>query len=802
VRTLRSTILAGVVPLLSVLGACGQQPAPPPLTQAQKLELDTLTGQLSDPARSAKTKLEAAGLLLNRPYPQAAEALRRFLADSTNVAAQQAVAEAIARHGGGQKVFIEPLMLMLVGAEPSVRDVAGRALATYKDHGVTERLIAISADSSRDRDLRLVTIRSLGLVLDKRAVEAMVALLEDSDDSIRAAAGESLAKLTNIRTFSDPGEWKLWWRKNKNKDRSEWLADLAMSLGKAKSALEAENARLRDRLARVTMELYASVPASRQETMLLGFLKDPLPDVRLVGTTITYRKLAASEAIGPEVRKQVRGMLGDADARLRRSSALLVASLGDGQALAALLERLSVEQTPSVRQGLLTAIGQLRDVKALPAVLGEIPSRDETIAAAAATALARIAEAQPLSRSDTAKAVKALIERYDLSTASSDGLALREALLTAMGQVGEAEFSDVLLDALGDSSAAVRQAAVNALAKLGSGKLAARIEPLTGDADRGVRQAAIAALGALGGKKHLQTILQRTNPAVEQDAAVRRQAWNVAMAILAKADPKTLRAVVDGLAGRPDARDQRIQILQMLVVAVSAAHDPAEGDVRRQLGLELTRSARPAEAEPQLAQAYRIYRQTDHPDAAAVWNEWIGALLAADDPAVIKVMDEQVDDECFAAALKQLLDRLDELKGQHKHSAVVILAQAAADKLPHRLTAAQRQIMEKLLAEARAAQKAQDREQVAKLLGQLVSADEAVRQGAGTQLQAMGDRATVPLLRELKKALAGDQPNSQAEAAILDIVGRIAPELNGYDPAAPKSDKLKRVDGWLEKLKP
>ena len=201
-------------------------PAVGGLTPGQELELQMFTGQLADATRSAKTKAEAAELLLTRPYPGAAETLRKLLEDASNRPAQIAVAGAIARQGTESKVFIEPLLGMLTGAEATVRASAARALVTYKDATVTERLIAIAVDRKADQAVRLVIIDALQRVLDKQAVDALVRLVGDRDTIIRNAAGDSLAKLTNIRTFGNsPMRWRRWWSRNKDKPASAWLAE-------------------------------------------------------------------------------------------------------------------------------------------------------------------------------------------------------------------------------------------------------------------------------------------------------------------------------------------------------------------------------------------------------------------------------------------------------------------------------------------------------------------------------------------------------------------------------------------------
>jgi len=773
------------------------------LTAEQELELKMFTGQLADPARSAKTKAEAAELLLARRYPEAAEALRKFLEDASNRPAQIAVAEAIARAGGGTQEFIEPLLAMLTGSEPTVRAPAARALVTYKNQGVTTKLIAVATDRKGDQAVRLVTISALQRVLDKQAVDALVRLVGERNVAIRNAAAESLAKLTNIRTFgSSAAKWRKWWAKSKNKPASEWLADLAESLGREKARLEDENAKLRQRLAKAMMDYYAATAAAQQEKLLLDFLRDPLADVRLVGVNLASRKVAANGSATDEFRAQVRAMLGDEDPRVRGATAGLAANVGDPNAVNVLLARLKVEEAAEVKQELLTALGQLPDDKALGPIRSEVLSKDDAVAAAAAAALARAAAVHPLSDSVRRQVVRTLLRRCQEAGARTNGNAarLREALLTAMGTVADKEFIPALRGGLKDAAATVRLAAVRGLAQLRQAELADPIALLASDEDRGVRQAVLDALGTLSAEKHLQIILQRTDAAVEPDAAVREKAWAVTMAILAKANAATLSEVCDSLADREDAVSQRIEIRQMLVKVLKAEKSPKLPGAQRSLAQALMGASRPAEAAPLLGEAYKLYAAAENPQADAVYLAWIDALLAANDPMVVKAMADPAQAKAFAEVLKRLHKRLAALVAETRYAPAILLAGEVVRQLPDRLSGRQRKALEQVAADATARQTSADTKRVVQLTGRLLSTDAGASKAAADELKAMGGRAVEPLVQELKKAASAEKPNAQAEKAILDVLIQIAPKLTGYDPQAPKAERLARIDAWLKVL--
>ena len=799
--TLRTLSMAAKAWLLA--GGLLVPAAAAPLTSEQELELKMFTSQLADPSRSAKTKAEAAELLLTRRYPQAAESLKKFLKDPANRPAQIAVAEAVARQGAESKAFIEPLLAMLAGSEPTVRGPAARALVTYKNGGVIEKLIAIAKDRKSDQPVRLVTISALQRVLDKESVDALVQLVGDRDTAIRKAAAESLAKLTNIRTFDgSPSKWRRWWSRNKNKRASEWLADLAESLGREKARLEDENAKLRQRLATAMMEYYAATAAAGQDKLLLGFLKDSLPDVRLVGVKLAARKVAANGKVTEEFRAHVRTMLADEDPRVRRSTAMLMANVGDPNAVDFLLGRLKAEESPEVKQGLLTALGQFPDAKALGPILSEVLSKDEPVAAAAAAALARGAALRPIQGPVRRQAVTTLLRRYRKAGASANGNSapLREAILTAMGTVADPEFASTLQSGLKDPAATVRLAAVKGLAQLRQADLADAVALLAGDEDRGVRQAVIEALGALSPKKHLQAILQRTDPTAEPEAAVREKAWAVGMAVLGKADAATLLQVRDSLADRKDAVSQRIQIGQMLVKVLKASKSPDLPEAQRRLAQALMGASRPAEAAPLLGEAYALYAAAKNPQAGGVYLEWIDALLKANDAMVVKAMADTTQASAFAEVLGRLSKRLAALVTEERYAPAILLAGEVVRQLPKRLTPAQRGQLEGVVKDATAKQLSADGKRVSQLAAQLLATDAGAGKAAADELKAMGDRAVGPLVMELKKAASADKPNPQAEKAVLDVLMQIAPKLTGYNPQAPKAERLSRIDAWLKVL--
>jgi HEAT repeat protein len=775
-----------------------QTPEKKEISPAEQMLFDIWTGQLTDPSRSGKTKQEAAEGLLTRQYPQAEEALTRLLSDKTNVAAQIAIAEAIAHQSSGREAFAEGLMKMLTGEVAAARVPAARALATYKNSGIPDRLVTVALNTELARDVRLASLSALQRMLDKRAVDALVQLLDDSDPAVAKAAEDALAGLTNVRGM-DRREWKRWWRKNKNKNREEWLADLTESLAQAKVQLENENARLREKLAASIRRHYAVVPPAQQSALLLGILKDSISDVRLVGIDLVGRRISENSSVGEEIRAEIRNLLSDDSATVREAAAQAVASLGDRQAMDLLLARLETEEDSSVTQALLRAVGQLRDPRALPSVLKRIDSEDEAVSSAAAGAFSRMASAEPLPKAQRDQAVSLLIAAYRKHADSRNSVATREGLLTAMGALGDSRFIPLVTDALEDPLARVRRAAIMGLTGFQQPDLAPRLLPFLTDDDHGVRQAAIVAAGALGGTGQVKDILRRTDPEVESQAAVRNQAWDVAMEILSTADAKFLTEALKQIEPRDDIQDKRIAITGLLVDRLRKDGSPKLAEAQYSLARQLLDEDRPAEAARYFGEAYRAFHASKHDEAPKAWNLWIRALLWANDPAGVEQLAAQGQAEVFAQGAKLLQERLEQLETEKRYASVIVLAERALASLAAKLSPEVVASLQKRLQTARMKQLEADRQIVAKLVSQL-GGDETARRAATAELRALGDRALQPLLEQLRKAVTANPPDNQTESQILSVLTEISPNLTGYDTGAEVARRLAVINTWLKSL--
>lgn len=554
------------------------------------------------------------------------------------------------------------------------------------------------------------------------------------------------------------------------------------------------------RLAEAMRNLYARTAEPDRDAVLLELLGDPLAEIRRVGLEIVESRLASNQPVPADAKDAIHKLLEDADASVRQSAATLTAQMGGDEAAELLLSRLKVEKVSTVRQALLEGLGRLACREALASVLEGIRRGDREEATAAAGALARIAQTQDLTDEEKRQAAGAILWRYERAD-GAESASLRESLLTAAGAVAHESFVPVLTNALEDPSAVVRLAAVNALARMGAKSAVEDIEPLMADADRGVRQSAIAVVATLGGKEYLSGILHRTYPSVEPDAGVRKQAWEVVMALLADAEPPTLRRVADHIERHPDAAEQYIRVLRLLVNGLQSAGDTAPtrlAAARRDLAEALLSSGRAAEAAPHFEKAWKSAIERGEQPAAELRLRWIEALLASNDTAAVAAISDCQRQETFAEAMELLETRLDELATRQDHEAAIRLCEEALEQLSERISQQRRQSLQRRHEQATTLRLEAERERVTELCGQLTSDDEATRQKARSELLDMSQRALPHVLRVLRSAVASDPPDSDTEEAIVPVLNELEPDLTGYDPSAPVQERLSVIEKWIQ----
>ena len=121
---------------------------------------------------------------------------------------------------------VGPLVACLGDEDPSVAAcaiLALRATARAMPEPVREALVALTRAASPGD--RAVAVRALALMRDSAVVPHIVRALGDDDESVIAAAQQSLVEVTRQDFGGDARLWLRWWEGNATRHRIEWLID-------------------------------------------------------------------------------------------------------------------------------------------------------------------------------------------------------------------------------------------------------------------------------------------------------------------------------------------------------------------------------------------------------------------------------------------------------------------------------------------------------------------------------------------------------------------------------------------------
>ncbi|KUM94235.1 hypothetical protein AQI88_22975 [Streptomyces cellostaticus] len=224
--------------------------------------------------------------------------------------------------------------------------------------------------------------------------------------------------------------------------------------------------------------------------------------------------------------------LSDEVASVRGSAATALGRLADAAAVPALQAALT-DEVASVRGSAATALGRLADASVVPALQVVLTDEDAAVRGSAATALGRLADV-------------AAVPALQAVLADEDG-SVRGSAANALGQLADAAAVPALQSVLTDEVASVRGSAATALGRLADASVVPALQAVLADEDAAVRGSAATALGRLADASvvpALQVVL------TDEDAAVRGSA---ATALGQLADVAAVPALQAVLAGDEDA---------------------------------------------------------------------------------------------------------------------------------------------------------------------------------------------------------------------------------------------------------
>ncbi|MBN1608837.1 MAG: HEAT repeat domain-containing protein [Polyangiaceae bacterium] len=496
----------------------------------------------------SRLRLAAASVLRVLPVAEAVPALGRALLDS-DPALRAEAASALAASKSAEAVV--PLLGRLDDSTPHVRRAVVGALARLRDMRAVIPLIGKIEDP--EPTVRASVARALGELGDARAVSALVLVLRDSEDAVKVAALKALGQL-----------------KAQSAERSI-VAQLELE---ASASVRA-----------AAVRALAGIASPSSVALLVEQLRTTSPHAEL-GVQIREALHELGRAAAPPL---LECLAGQPPLDLADGCALGLAGTGDPDAAAAVVRALR-ERVVRPDAG-LEALAKIGDRSALPVVLEYLSVPDpqlrhtaraaclalldpdvpdgravEPLARALRAAGTRIDElleiAELLGRTGSARAARVL---EPLATRSDDP-DLQAASLEALGHLGRANASGVLLRALDSDRSSVRWAAALALRHSGDPAAAAS---LVARLERGAEQERQALAVALAGALAHTTdagLLDRVERLVVESRSGDRDALMEAMGsaehpsviprllrLSASLQPQDRAKIAEALAGHADA---------------------------------------------------------------------------------------------------------------------------------------------------------------------------------------------------------------------------------------------------------
>jgi HEAT repeat protein len=396
--------------------------------------------------------------------------------------------------------------------KPEVRAIIA-ALEKVSDARAVEPLVAALDDEAPL--VRQAVAAALGQIGDVRAIEPLIAALGDEMEGVRGAAAAALGRIGDVRAV-EPLFAVLQGAPSSAARRA--AAGLLGQFGDQRAVkplivgLQDEDGGVR----REAIEALGRFADVRAVEPLVHVLSDDDPWVRR----------AAADALGsigdPRALAPLTVALQDGDTSVRASAARALGRIGDPGAEEPLIAIFNRDEGTSVCEAAVEALGEIGGGHALELLIAALTDRRFETRRAAAAALGQWCVRQPepgLRAPGVAPLVSALhdhdahVRDAAVRTLVKVGLPAVEPLVAALGgddwqvrgyaarvlgQIGDARAVEPLIAALGDEMASVRDAAVAALGQIGDARAVEPLIAALGDEMGDVRQPAAVALGRIG----------------------------------------------------------------------------------------------------------------------------------------------------------------------------------------------------------------------------------------------------------------------------------------------------------------
>lgn len=493
---------------------------------------------LLDPGSKQEQREIAARRLLARPGNQARQVIRDALIEVSQPGAQLAAAKALAEIPTVDPRLIDPLFaLMDASNRRETIEAAAWALGSYKDDtGVLTRLLSMARSTTLDMTVRLAAIRSLGTFVEKRVARTLLDLMDPTAQptAINTASQQALAYMTGLDPeTTTPSDWSAWWQQNADKSDLQFKADLVLSRANRYDAARLQVEELQREMITVLEDQYRKSAPDQRPELLSRFLRASQPAIRAAGARIIGNAVVAGEFVSPSVRGQLRDLIGDSHALVRKQVAQTLAVMNDPDAIVPLLTQLNQEPDSTVRAAIAQAVAPIRDLRSVEPLLALLDDPRIETARAAAVALSDPDLGKQLQSSNPATADRAaqkLMQTLFDRTSPTNETDLRSDLVRAVGAMRSASQGQALARLLSSPAEApkVRRSLLWAAGQLRLPELADPVAQCLSDPDPTVRLSAIKALGQTANSfSQHQQLTELLDPIGGEKTEIGEAAWTV-----------------------------------------------------------------------------------------------------------------------------------------------------------------------------------------------------------------------------------------------------------------------------------
>ena len=484
-------------------------------------------------------------------------------------------------------------------------------------------------------------MKAMGNLVEKRVAQTLVDFLRNEPDvpQIQNAAKTALVELTGLQRLSGDRERLIrWWDLNKNTPDAQWKEECHVRQADNAAAVQKDKDVIVEAMRQWVQDDYNANPDPKKLDKLLSNRAAPM---RLIGVDLAQGDWDKTGRIAPVVTTKLREMIGDSAIEVRqgvvRTLRITLAGSDDAKAktamVDALMTQLAIEKDSEVKAGIAAALGQFRDPRAITPLLAALNDEAARVQEAAAAAIKELGPLIVAAKDPVLSARVRDVLRARLNDAPKAS-AVRSRIVEAMSALQDTALLNDFYGLLNMTEhVLVRRAAIVGLAGIRN-PAAANIVARWVSSDRGnagVRLEAASAMSKLGTFDDISPLVDRLNPAVEEDKSVRDAIWRTILVLAEKGSPADL----NGLANKLANSEQRLEILKLEEGKLTALNSPAElAACRENLAQTLMDHSRPQEAAGYYVKALDFWiSKNDAPRLDALVRPAADAFLQGGDYA-------------------------------------------------------------------------------------------------------------------------------------------------------------------------